>query len=292
MKSDQLSKTAAFVAIKFYGLTRDNRFRSLFDDSVITFYDQLVQALPKPFSYYRYWLQFKWVRKFYSWSEELLLPGDLLHIIARKWYMQRMTKQLVDEGYEQIIIPGAGFDHLGYYFSLGGLPCFEIEKPQVGQLKQYFLQEYYPNQPHPHIIMNRSETQTLLPFSNHIDPNKKTVIVAEGFFDYLKPRTVEKILFQIRSNFSHSPALISTHFSLDELPIFYRFVYKKSIRIVGEQFQFDTPVEAFKQMLKEQRFKISQFFDTHEISTEIHEQIDTPLPLLKGFYIVSAKTST
>lgn len=290
MEPDQTSKTAAFIAIKFYGLTRDNRFRSLFDESEITFYDRVVQSLPKPLSYYRYWLQFNWVRRFYIWSEELLLPGDLLHIIARKWYIQRMTKQLVDEGYEQIIILGAGFDHLGYHLSKDGISCFEIDRPKMGILKQQFFQRYYPNQPHPQIITNE---QTSTPLSHQkIDPDKKTVVIAEGFFDYLTPPSVEETLSKIRNNFSHNTTLISTHFSLDELPFLHRTTYKMSIHLVGEKLQFHTPAEGFRQMLTEQRYEIRQFFDTQEISKTIHNQIDTSLPLLKGFRILSAQIRT
>lgn len=289
MKSDQLSKTAAFVAIKFYGLTRGSRFRSLFDEPVVTFYDRILQSLPKPLSYYRYWLKFNSIRKFYIWTEELLLPGDLLHIISRKWYIQRITRQLVDKGYEQIVILGAGFDHLGYYFSQDGLPCFEIDRPKMTQLKQQFYQEYYPSQSHPHII---TSDQTSIPLPHKkIDPDKKTIVVAEGFFDYLAPPSVAEALTKVRSNFSHSTALISTHFALNELPFLQRLVYKMSIRLVGEQLQFHTSADAFKQMLKEQRYEISQFFDTQEISKIVHNQIGTLLPLLKGFYILSAKTN-
>lgn len=290
MSPDHISKTAAFVAIKFYGLTRYKRFRSLFDESEITFYERLVQSLPKPLSYYQYWLQFKWVRRFYISSEELLLPGDLLHIIARKWYMQRMVNQLVNEGYEQIIVLGAGFDHLGYHFSKVGISCFEIDRPKMGRLKQQFFQKYYPDQPYPHIITN---DQSSIPLPHQkIDPDKKTIVAAEGFFDYLTPHSVEEMLNKIRNNFSHSTALICTHFALDELPFLHRFVYKTSVRLVGEQLRFHTPAEAFKQMLKEQRYEIRQFFDTQEISKTIHDQIDTTLPLLKGFHILSAETSS
>lgn len=84
MKANQLSKTAAFVAIKFYGLTRIEKFRSLFDDSVVNFYDRIVQTLPGPLSYYHSWLKYSGIRKLFIGAEELLLPGDLLHIIARK----------------------------------------------------------------------------------------------------------------------------------------------------------------------------------------------------------------
>lgn len=292
MKGDQLSKTAAFVAIKFYGLTRDERFRSIFDPAVVTFYDQLVQSLPRPLSYYHKWLQYPWVRKFYIWGEELLLPGDLMHIIARKWYIHQITQQLVDDGYEQIIILGAGFDHLGYHFEQKGVSCIEIDAPQMATLKQQFLNEHYFRQSHPHIISHHSTIRQPLPkFSDHsiIDSDRKTVVVSEGFFDYLTTDVVNKLLEQICNNFSHKSVLVSTHFSLDELSFIHRKVFQKSIRAVGEQLRFHSSINAFKQMLSAHGYKICQFFDTQTISRNLRDQINTELPVLKGFYILSAE---
>jgi hypothetical protein len=293
MKADQLSKTAAFVAIKFYGLTRDERFRSLFDPSVITFYNKLVRSLPVPLSYYHYWLQYPWVRKFYIWGEELLLPGDLLHIIARKWYIQQITQQLVNDGYEQIIILGAGFDHLGYHYSQKGLSCFEIDAPQMSFLKQQFFQEYYPGQAHPDIITSHfSDDQPVPEFTSYpkIDKHSKTIVVAEGFFDYLNPDIVNQTLTQIRSYFSHKTTLVTTHFALDELPSLHRRVFKTSVRMVGEQLRLDASINIFKQILTDQGYNICQLYEAQAISENIQMHTKTMLPILKGFYILSAKS--
>lgn len=295
MKADQLSKTAAFVAIKFYGLTREKQFRTLFDNSVIEFYDQLVHSLPAPLSWYHYWLQYKWARRFYIRSEEILLPGDLLHIIARKWYIQRVIRQLVDDGFRQLLILGAGFDHLGYYFSQEGLACIEIDAPKMAKLKRHFLEEYYTDQSHPHIIPYHFSSSKPIPqFTNHskIDREQKTIVVAEGFFDYLSTDSVNKSLEQICNNFSHKTALITTHFSLDELSFFHRKVFKMSVRTVGEKLRFNCSADAFRRMLGDQGYYISQCFDSQTIRDNFHHQIDTKLPVLKGFYILSAKTKT
>lgn len=292
MKTDQLSQTAAFVAIKFYGMTRDDTYGSLFDDAVIEFYDRLVASLPKPFCYYHYWLTFGWVRKFYIWSEELLLPGDLLHVIARKWYIQRLTRELLDQGYSQIIVLGAGFDHLTYYYAQQGVACFEFDAPRMANLKRQFLIDHFPNKIQPEIITSYLPTDKPgKQFSKHpeIDPQKKTVVVAEGFFDYLEPDTVDQTIQSVRNYFSHNPALISTHFALEELPAFHQKVFKRSVQLVGEELRFRTPMTGFKQMLEEQGFSICQLHDSQEISTELHKHANTSLPVLKGFYVLKAK---
>lgn len=208
MKPDQLSQTAAFIAVKFYGLTQMDHFRSLFDDSVIRFYNKLVKNLPAPIRYYHFWLQFSWIRKLYIWSEEILLPGDLLHIIARKWYIQQIVNQLVNDNYEQLIVLGAGFDHLAYRFTQKGLSCFEFDSPYMAERKRQFLKRHYPNSRHPQIIASHfpaHNIKTQLAEQSHLDPHKKTIIVAEGFFDYLTTDTVSASLGQLQDFFFTAP---------------------------------------------------------------------------------------
>lgn len=292
MKADQLSLTAAFLAVKFYGLNRIKKFSSLFDDSVIRFYDQLVQTLPSPIRYYHFWLKFGWVRKLCIWSEELLLPGDLLHVVARKWLIQKMTQQLRDEGYKQLIVLGAGFDHLAFYFADQGLASFEFDAPHMAKRKRRFLKDWYPNRTHPVIIPAHLPADKISSlFSEHpdLDPHKKTIIVAEGFWDYLPPKTVSLSIRQACSYFSHKPALISTHFSLDELPKFHRWVFENSVQMVGEKLQFSTSVNGFEQLLNEGGFDIRQLFDSQEISEKLNHCFNTDLAMLQGFYILLAK---
>ncbi|MGD8426721.1 MAG: class I SAM-dependent methyltransferase [Balneolaceae bacterium] len=289
MKSNQLSQTAAFVAIKFYGLTQIHSYRSIFDHSVIVFYEKLIKSLPLPFRFYHFWLRFHWVRAFYVWAEEKLLPGDLLHVVGRKLYIQRLTEELLSKGYEQLIVLGAGFDHLAFYYSRQGVPCFEFDAPYMSELKRQFLKEQYPLETHPTIIeahIPNDHLERLL--QKHIDPHKKTIIVAEGFFDYLDSETVTKLLIQLRNFFSHNPALITTHFALNELSFFYRKVFQSSVTMVGEKLQFHTSMNDFKKLLEKQGFRISQLFDSKDIRADIAKKLSTSLPILKGFYIFMA----
>ncbi|HET6527509.1 MAG TPA: class I SAM-dependent methyltransferase, partial [Balneolaceae bacterium] len=252
MKANQLSKTAAFIAIKFYGLTRIESYSALFDGSVIGFYDKLVQFLPSPLCRYHKWLKFKWIRKFYIASEELLLPGDLMHVLARKWYIRRMAEDLVDQGYEQLIVLGAGFDHLSHHYAQQGLRCFEFDAPYMAGLKRDFLKEAYPHSHHPSIIDSHFPADSfseILQQQPGLDPAKKTIIVAEGFFDYLPSHTVNSLFITIKEYFSHNAAIISTHFALNELPRFHRWVFKTSVNLVDEKLQFNSSMYEFEQLL-------------------------------------------
>ncbi|MEL7834520.1 class I SAM-dependent methyltransferase [Fodinibius sp. Rm-B-1B1-1] len=291
MKSDQISKTAAFLAIKFYGLTRIPAFRNLFDDSVITFYDRMVAHLPAPLCYYHYWLKFSWIRKLYLWSEELLLPGDLLHVIARKWYIRQQIASHKKEGYEQIIVLGAGFDDLSYSFAQKGWDCFEIDVPKMADYKRDFLNRCYSTNKIPDVLgCYLTNSNPHLPFKESaIDPHKKTIIVAEGFFDYVTTDLTKQILSQINQYFEPAPLLITTHFALDELPAHHRWTFEIGVKSVGEQLQLHKSIDAFRNLLSEHDFNIEKQYDRASVSSELQLHTGTSLSVLKGFYVLVAR---
>lgn len=292
MKAEQLSKTASFIAIKFYGLTRIPSFQSLFDESVINYYDHVVQSLPPPLNYYHYWLKFNWVRQLYIWSEELFLPGDLLHIIARKFYIRQFVNELKDEGYEQLIVLGAGFDDLAFTFSQKGVSCFELEVPYMANLKQQFFNKYYPDHKHPNIISSHlTKDQQQLPFlvESKINKNKKTILIAEGFFDYLPINLVETILNKVRRFFQDSPTLISTHFALNELPTHHRWSFQTGVKAVGEQLKLHQDIKEFRKLLAKHEYIVKKQFNYESMTSKLQQKIDTDLPMLPGFYLLMCK---
>lgn len=289
MKADQLSQSAAYIAIKFYGLTQYSHFRSLFDEEIVQFYDSIVCNLPRPLSYYHYWLQYDWVRALYMKSEELLLPGDLMHILARKWYISRILDDLLKQGYEQILVLGGGFDHVAYHFKQRGIPSFEIDSPRMARLKESFLNECYPDKSHPDIIPAQLSEDSLIDIlegKQAISSHKKTVIISEGFFDYLAPKEVSSLLATLQNYFT-KPVLLSTHFALDELSPLYRTVFRSSLNLVGEQLQFNASIHEFKTHLSNHHFDVDFCYGSEEIRGQFISQIDTRLDILKGFYILS-----
>ncbi|MCW9706430.1 class I SAM-dependent methyltransferase [Fodinibius salsisoli] len=293
MNADQLSQSAAFIAIKFYGLTRNPDFRGLFDEETIRFYESIVQTLPRPLSYYHYWLQFDWIRALYIKSEELLLPGDLMHILARKWYISKMLDELLNQGYQQLLVLGAGFDHTAYYYRQRGIPALELDSPRMAKLKKDFFQEVYPSYPHPSILAAQLPEHSLsdiLENQETIAPQEKTAIISEGFFDYLTSQEVSNVLSTLH-NYFIQPALLSTHFALDELPPHHRLVFRSSLNLVGEKLQFDTSMSDFKSHLLKHGFMIDRCYRPEEMADQFVAPLDTKLDILNGFYIISAKGS-
>ena len=111
--ANKLSLTASYIAVKFYGLTLNPNIASFFDSFTITFYRNVVCYLPKKLSWNQKALKSRVWRNFFVWWEELLLPGDLMHILSRKYYIEHAILKALNDGYEQLVVLGSGFDHNG-----------------------------------------------------------------------------------------------------------------------------------------------------------------------------------
>lgn len=291
MHADQLSQSAAFIAIKFYGLTREERFRRLFEPFIIDYYERIVRSLPPPLHYYHYWLEYRPVRSFLISAEELLLPGDLMHILIRKWYIDHIVEDLVSSGYEQILILGAGFDHLGLRQARQGIPSLELDAPRMARLKKRLLAEHYPGVPHPEILpltLPDHSLSHIIKEQQRLSRDKKTVIISEGFFDYLGKKAVEGLLSTLRNTFA-SPALVSTHFALDELSSFHRFIFRTSLRIVRENPEFGATMETFRELLRNTGFHLQKEYSRRDFHQGFMSFVNSDLQALKGFYLLSAQ---
>lgn len=290
MKPDQISQTAAFIAIKFYGLTKDEPYRSLFDAETIAFYEQLVEDLPAPLNRYHKLLDKKWLRPLFRWSEELLLPGDLMHILMRKYYIRNMVDELKEE-YQQLMVLGAGFDHLSAQCSAEGIKCLEIDTPHMAELKKKLLAKQGALNPNISIQEGYFLDQSLLEVLNHsdINPQEKTIVLTEGFFDYLPERKASEILTNISDFFKAPVHLISTTFALHELNRFYRFVFKTGVRMVGEKLLLNHSLQDFQQLLEHTGFEVQKTISGYQMKQEVMHAHGIALPILTGFYLVQSR---
>ncbi len=291
MESNTYSKTAAYVAIKFYGLTLINPFYKLFDDNIIAFYNRLVAQLPSPLNNYHVLLQKTWFRNVSMYFDEILLPGDLLHILMRKFHLQNITERLIEEGYSQILILGAGFDHLGSLHARNGTPCFELDVTATAHIKQQFLNQYgYTNTNltvYPANLSHRLLYDILTDIPS-LDSEAKTLVIAEGFFDYLTPDVFSLTLKSLTDYFSNSLKLVTTVFSLQELNRFYAFVFRNAVKAAGEELKLHASRDDYEQYLKNHHFQIDHTLTADEMRDGIPLQKVSEMAILPGFYLLEA----
>lgn len=287
----KISKTAAFIAVKLYGLSRNADVARHFDPFVIGFYEKLVQALPKTMSWYYNSLKNPLWRRFFIFSEEALLPGDLMHILCRKYYVQQLVDQALADSYEQVVNLGAGFDHLGAYLSKQGIPVFELDKPDMATQKQEFLENTGYMNSKIHFIgcdVTQARVGEALRAHPEFFPQKKTLFIAEGFFDYLALLPSEHLLEDIKSlNFKNR--LVSTFFSLDELNLFHEMIFRSGVTMVGESLQFKITRDDFVELLEELGYELRSEITHRQMKKDFVAKTGLSLPVLKGFYLFEFK---
>lgn len=291
MKPDQLSNTAAFIAIKFYGLTRDEQFRSLFDKSVIAFYERLVYNMPAPLRYYHTGLKSKTLRRFFTFWEELLLPGDLMHIILRKYYLTNWVDELRQQGYRQMLVLGAGFDHLATLNAENGVQSVELDTLKMINLKRRFITA--SGYEHKNLFLReafftRNSLRQILEITK-LNPSAKTIIVAEGFFDYFNRSDCSQFLNDLHSFFNGELMLLSTIFSLQELSGFRSAVYKNSINLAGEKLKLHLSQPEYIQFLADHGFSMKGCISYKDMENKVLAPREIKMPVLTGFYLIEAK---
>lgn len=284
----KISHTAAYIVVKFYGLTKDPRLKALFPPFITDFYEKMVGFLPKHLSWYQNSLDSSFLRRLFIWSEEILLPGDLMHIVSRKYYMTQEVERAISEGYKQIVVLGAGFDHLGAYVAEQGVPVFELDVDVMYEQKKQFLDGHGYSTGHHHLApvdVNKMSIKEILKGDSHFDRSLKTLFVAEGFFDYLSLKPSERILEDIRA-LNKRNKLLTTFFSLDELNLFHRFVFTSGVTLVGESLKFKLEKDEFVDFLEELNYTLENEIRHEQIRDDLLRPHNIRLPVLKGFYIL------
>jgi len=288
--NNKISHTAAFVAVKFFGMTLREPFRSQFDKRVLKFYDEIVRQLPPHLSWYKKALNSSFWRKFFIFSEELLLPGDLMHIVCRKYYMSCLLQKALQNGCEQVVVLGSGFDHLAWSAAQQEISSFEIDTGLTAIKKKEYLSSSGMLPDRLHLVsldVSSSNLFKILTEHPNFSRDKSTVFVAEGFFDYLNLDTAVQVLRQILA-LSPKARLLSTIFSLDELNFFYRSSFTSGVAMVGESIKLPLDKNGFIELLEKEAFDVEKVISYRQMQNEFIRPLGVKYPVLKGFYVVDS----
>ena len=288
-QSKQISLTAAFIAVKFYGLMQIPKYRALFPDEVINFYDKTTALLPQPLNRFHYLLQKKPVRKGLLYLEEFMLPGDLMHILQRKWMTHYLWQNSGLDEFQQVLVLGAGFDHLAAFTSQRGIPSLEIDRNATSVIKNKILNK--SGRMNPHLTLENSGfcDSRLSTHLQALSAQKNTLILTEGFWDYQTRADNQQIIDQICTFFRGKITLVSTIFDINKLNTFHRSVFINSIRTTGEQIKFISSEDNLVKLLNDSGFMLDKNYKPYKISHLMNLVNNTNLKNLSGFSIAIYK---
>ena len=140
------------------------------------------------------------------------LPGYSNSIVARVRYFDDIVKLSAQDGLEQLVIMGAGYDTRAYRIEeLKNVHVFEIDHPDTIEVKKDKINEIFGFIPaHVTYVSADLEVEKLeqrLAESGY-DKTKKTLFAMEGLIYYLPPEAVDDLLSFIVHSSSKENAVV------------------------------------------------------------------------------------
>lgn len=178
---------------------------------------------------------------------------------ARTRYFDDFVKELTNEGLEQLVILGAGYDTRAYRLEgLKNVKVFELDPPNTQNFKIEKIKEIFGSiRDNITYVPVDFETQTLnLELFKEYDSSKKTLFVMEGLIYYLSPKSVDKILSFIAENSGKGSTIIFDYFDqcvVDETCEVGK-IFRSYAELVGETLKFGLKEDIVEEFLLNRGF--------------------------------------
>jgi methyltransferase (TIGR00027 family) len=130
-----------------------------------------------------------------------LVPGFHEFFLARSRYIDEYLQHCLDNGLEQLVILGAGYDSRAYRFSgLTNLNVFEVDHLNTQLVKKQKVRAIFHSLPgyvrYVPADIQQEHLQSIL-IENGYDHRRKTLFILEGLTMYLNATTVDETLLFI-----------------------------------------------------------------------------------------------
>ena len=139
------------------------------------------------------------------WFYERMWPGGYGYVITRTRYVDSYLKTCINDGIEQLVIMGAGYDSRAYVFEelKGRVKVFEVDHPATQKRKTGKLRVMFGSLPS-HVVFvpvdfNIEKLDKRLLESGY-DKSLKTLFIWEGVTMYLTAEAVDETLAFVSAN--------------------------------------------------------------------------------------------
>lgn len=212
---------------------------------------------------------------------------------ARARYFDDFVKKSVNEGLEQLVILGAGYDTRAYRIEgLEDVKVFEVDHPDTQHFKIQKIKEIFDlTQDNVVYVPVDFETQTLnQDLFEGYDHLKKTLFVMEGLIYYLTPKSVDQILSFIAGNSSNGSIILFDYFHqcvIDETCEAGK-LFRYYAEPVGETLKFGLKEEAVEKFLLERGFSNIENVTSEDYKKAYFQGINEKREVCSQVYFVHA----
>jgi methyltransferase (TIGR00027 family) len=204
-------------------------------------YDPLARKFVNNAFYWfaRFWMDIGYAR----WRG----PGVFEFLAIRTRYIDDYLQSCLDDGLEQLVILGAGYDSRAYRFRglKGQVKVFEVDHPATQQVKVARLQKILGALPEHVVFVPLDFTWESLEarlMESGYDPALKTLFIWEGVTQYLDARSVDDTLDLVAGRSGSGSSVIFDYMYTSALDGTRRrgevASMRHSARVTGEQLRF------------------------------------------------------
>lgn len=187
---------------------------------------------------------------------EMRGPGIIGYLAARERYIDDVLQNYLNDGLQQLVILGAGFDSRAYRFDLAGrVNTFEVDNPVTQAEKIFRLKKVFGSLPgHVRFIPIDFITQNLPErlLSSGYDSGLKTLFIWQGVTMYLSLEAVDATLAFVVNHATSGSGIVFDYLYQAALDGTQEQVEVRNMRryhfMTGERLTFGIPegsVEAF-----------------------------------------------
>lgn len=194
MQHNSLSESALSVAIQLLLLYEDKQWGHLVSNEVVEATSRLIRHIHHPITQKMASARFRHLlRRWNHW----VLPYFSVHLALRKKWIERETKKSLQQGIEQVIVLGAGFDTLAYRLHrlYSDVEWIEIDLPHTQSYKQEAMKglteknlQLLPAD------LSHDSLHEVLSNTSRYRFDHSTLFIAEGVLMYLHPFAVKRLL--------------------------------------------------------------------------------------------------
>jgi methyltransferase (TIGR00027 family) len=210
MKKGQASKTAenvaGFRALESFKPTNE---RVLDDPYAVQFLSGIYSTIAKS----RSLISSRLLVKIMNWYISSFIPGGINFDIVKARYIEDYLHQCIEDGIEQLVLLGAGYDSRAFRFKAlkEKVKVFEVDHPDSQRVKKEKVKRIFGYLPdyvfYVSVDFDNDKLDEKL-FEGGYAVNLKTLFICEGVIYYLTAETVDETLAFIANNSGEGSSVI------------------------------------------------------------------------------------
>jgi len=191
---------------------------SYYPENERLFYDRIsIHLMPPLWKVFLKLMRISFLRKLIFSKREKQMPGVIGNLLYRTRYIDDILKKNIEQGVKQILILGAGFDTRAYRIKGKDVDYFEVDHPEICDLKEKQLEKVFSRVPDIvsliSIDFDKQDLKKVIKHSGFMK-NKKTLVIWEGVTQYISKQAVANVLNFVKS-FKSGSRMVFTYIKKD-----------------------------------------------------------------------------